>query len=323
LCRHPPTAHKAKPACRRENLSALRAVGKNWDSFAAAEALGTSMRMPRRTFLKTTLAATATSTLGSALASAAPAAAGREYYELRCYRLKADTRLKADASAARLDGYLERALFPALGRLGLGPLGAFSELDVNKETATAAPKPGSPTWVLIPHPNLESFVQVAAALHADPAVQAAGADYLNAPKSAPGFERLDTWLLLAFRGLPRLELPAFSRDRVPTRIFEMRDYESHSELKALNKMAMFDDGEIQLMQDLRMNPVFFGQALAGPNLPHLRYITSAPDLATHLANWKAFGPDPRWVKMKNDPQWADNMSLNTARFLTPKAYSQI
>ena len=194
---------------------------------------------------------------------------------------------------------------------------------MNKETATASPKPGSPVWVLIPHPSLDSFVQVSAALNADPAVQAAGAAYLNAPKSAPGFERIDTWLLLAFRGLPRLELPAFSRDRVPTRVFELRDYESHSELKALNKMAMFDDGEIQLMKDLHMNPVFFGQALAGPNLPHLRYITCAPDLATHLANWKAFGPDPRWVKMKNDPQYADNTSLNTARFLAPKAYSEI
>jgi hypothetical protein len=88
-------------------------------------------------------------------------------------------------------------------------------------------------------------------------------------------------------------------------------------------MAMFDDGEIALMKDLGMAPLCFGQALAGPNLPHLRYITGGPDLATHLANWKRFGPDPRWIRMKNDPRYADTVSKNTARFLTPKAYSQI
>src|SRR5690606_13526954 len=103
----------------------------------------------------------------------------------------------------------------------------------------------------------------------------------------------------------------------------MRDYESHSEGKALNKMAMFDDGEIALMKDLGMSPVFFGQALAGPDLPHLRYITAATDLNTHLANWKKFGPDPRWIAMRDLPQYADNTSRNTARFLTPKSYSQI
>jgi hypothetical protein len=281
------------------------------------------MHLPRRDFLKTTLAASATAAFASRLSAAAPAAPHREYYELRCYRLKADTRLKADANPTLLDAYLETALLPALDKFGIKNTGVFTEIDVNKETATATPKPGSPVWVLIPHASLDSFVQVSATLNADPAVQAAGVTYLQAPKAAPAFERVDTWLLLAFTSMPKLELPAFSRDRVPTRVFEMRDYESHSELKALSKMAMFDDGETQLMRDLGMNPVFFGQALAGPNLPHLRYFTSGPDLATHLAGWKKFGPDPRWQKMRTDPRYADNTSLNTARFLTPKPYSQI
>ncbi len=282
------------------------------------------MNLPRRDFLKTTLAASATAALGAPLlAGGGSDSAGAEYYELRCYRLKADTRLKADANPALLDAYLEHALLPGLGHLNLRNIGVFTELDVNKEAATATPRPGSPVWVLIPHPSLTSFITVTAALRFNPPYPPGTADYFNTPKASPAFERVDSWLLLAFAGMPKLELPAFSRDRVPTRVFEMRDYESHSELKALNKMAMFDDGEIQLMRDLGMNPVFFGRALAGPNLPHLRYITSGPDLATHLAGWKKFGPDPRWQKMRSDPRYADNTSLNTARFLTPKPYSQI
>ena len=70
-------------------------------------------------------------------------------------------------------------------------------------------------------------------------------------------------------------------------------------------------------------PGGFGQSLAGPNLPHLRYFTSASDLAAHLANWKKFGPDPRWKKMSGDPQYKDNTSKNTSRFVVPTAYSQI
>ena len=237
--------------------------------------------------------------------------------------MKAGTRLKADANPALLDRYLEKAVLPALDRLSVKSVGVFSEVDINKETATSTPKPSSPVWMLLPHATLDSFVRVSATLNSDPAVQQAGADYLNVPKESPAFERIDSWLLLAFQGMPRLELPAFSRNRTATRVFELRDYESHSELKALSKIAMFEDGEITMMKDLGMSPVFYGQALAGPDLPHLRYMTGGPDLATHLANWKKFGTDPRWTKLKGLPQYADNTSKNTARFLTPKSYSQI
>jgi hypothetical protein len=118
-----------------------------------------------------------------------------------------------------------------------------------------------------------------------------------------------------------MEIAAFSKS--PNRVFEMRDYESHSELAALNKMAMFDNGETDLMRDLGMSPLFFGQGIIGSNLPHLRYITSGSDLAEHLAGWKKFGPDPRWKKLSSDPQYADNTSKISGVFLVPTAYSQI
>ena len=279
------------------------------------------MNPTRRDFLKTSLAATATTAALAAgvnvSAAEKPSMPARDYYELRSYRLK------PGASAALLDGYLEKALIPALNKRGLMNVGVFTEVDVNKTAVTSTPKPDSPVWVLITHPTLESFASVTADLNSDAAVQAAGAPYLQVKKATPAFDRLDTWLLRAFAGMPRMELAAFSKNKTPTRIFELRDYESHSEAAALSKMAMFNEGEIPLMKDLGMSPVFFGQALAGPNLPHLRYITCAADLATHLGNWKKFGPDPRWVKMKDLPQYADNTSKNTARFVVPTAYSQI
>lgn len=277
------------------------------------------MQLPRREFLKTSLAATAATAL-AAHASAATmtsAGAGREYYELRAYRLKPGATLDA------LDAYLEKGALPALDKRGVKNVGVFTELAVDKRAGTAAPKPDMPVWVLIPHASLESYVDVAATLNSDPSVQKAGAAWLDAPRSEPAFLRTDTWLYLAFKGMPKMEVPAFSKQRAPGRVFEMRDYQSHSELKALNKMAMFDEGETQLMRDLGMAPVFFGQGIAGPDLPHLRYITGGADLAAHLAAWAKFGPSPGWAAMKDLPQYKDNVSLNTPRFLKPRAYSML
>jgi hypothetical protein len=268
----------------------------------------------RRAFLTSALAVSAAAVSRTELRAAPPA---RQYYDLRAYRLK------PGAPTARLDAYFERALLPALERRGIRSVGVFTELEVNKTDQTSLAKPDTPMWVLIPYATLDSFVSVSAEINTDPAVQKAGADYLQAAKADPAYDRIDSWLLRAFKGHPVMTLPAFSKKRVPTRVFEMRDYESHSELKALTKIKMFDEGEEEIMRDLGMSPVFFGQALAGPNLPHLRYITSGPDLASHLNAWSKFGPDPRWVKMRDLPQYADATSKNTARFLTPRPYSGI
>lgn len=276
------------------------------------------MSLQRRSFIKSSLVASASAVVApSAVAAAQSSPSIREFYELRAYRLM------AGGTRAPLEAYLERALLPALGARGIANVGVFTEVEVDKTAVTAVPKPDTLVWVLIPHATLESFVAVSADLNQQAAVQKAGAAYLEVPKASPAFERIDTWLLRAFASMPRLEQPAFSKSKVATRVFEMRDYESHSERAALSKMAMFDNGETEIMRDLGMAPVFFGQALAGPNLPHLRYFTSGPDLATHLDNWKKFGPDPRWMKLRDEPQYKDNTSKNTARFLVPTSYSQL
>lgn len=278
------------------------------------------MKIQRRDFLKTSLATSAAAAL-AARAEAAGAGTGgsgaREYYELRAYKLN------PGPWRAGLDVYLEQAMLPALDRRGVRNVGVFTEIAIDRAKATFTAKPDTPVWVLIPHASLELFAETSAELNRDATVLKAGGDYLHTKKPNPAFDRIDTWLLRAFKSMPRMEIPAFSKNKTGTRVFEMRDYQSHSELAALNKMAMFDEGETEIMRSLGMSPLFFGQALAGPDLPHLRYITSGPDLATHLANWKKFGPDPRWQKMKDDPKWADNMTTNTPRFLVPTSYSQL
>ena len=59
-----------------------------------------------------------------------------------------------------------------------------------------------------------------------------------------------------------------------------------------------------------------------PSVLRRQYL-GGPDLETHLANWGKFGPSAGWQKMKSDPKWANSTSRNTARFLTPKLYSEL
>ncbi len=261
------------------------------------------MTMKRRDFLKSSIVAPM---LAVPLAAAAPSAA-QEFYELRAYRIK------AGADHGLLDDYLAKAALPALNRLGCEPVGVFNESEPKEETSV---------YVLTPYSSLETFARVSRELENDSALKAAGAKYLNTPKDNPAYARIDSWLMRAFAGLPRMDLPSYSKEKRP-RIFEMRTYESHNESKALKKVEMFNSGEIDLMRELGMGPIFFGQALVGPALPHLTYMLSAENREAHKQHWSAFGKHPTWKKMSADPQYADTVSKITSTFLVPAAFSQI
>ena len=284
------------------------------------ESLSTSaaMSLDRRTFLKTSAVAAAATAVGvdALRATALPAGTSqemrlrdsRQYLELRAYRLK------PGAPHTLLDAYLEKALIPALNHRGVNAVGVFTEPD--------APD-GVAVWVLIPHPSLESIGVINASINTDAAVLAAGAEYLSGPtKANPAFDRVDSWVHLSFAGLPRLEVPQLAREH-QSRVFELRVYESFSELTALKKIAMFNAGEIDVMKEAKLSPVFYGQALAGRDLPHLSYMLCSADRATHAKNWQAFLDHPTWKKLVADPQYADTVSKITSRFLVPAAFSQI
>ena len=256
-------------------------------------------------------------TVGLRASAAERAGSGqREYYELRAYRLK------NAANRGLLDAYIENAAIPALNRLGVKPVGVFVQQERTGAPDATELRDASTVLVLRTYPSLEVFATAAARLGADPEYQKAGAEYLNSPKSNPAFDRIDSWLMLAFAGLPRLELPAYCREK-NARMFELRTYESFSELKALKKVAMFNAGEIDLMREVGLGPIFYGQALIGGNLPHLTYMVSAENPEAHKQHWDKFKASPVWDKLKNDPQYADTVSKIANRFLVPTAYSQI
>jgi hypothetical protein len=264
--------------------------------------------MKRREFITNSLAASALAGVSSlSVAAEKGQSAERDYYELRAYRLK------IGANHNSLDNYLEKAAIPAWNRLGIKSVGVFTEIE---------PKDGPAVWVLVPHPSLESFSTGWSRMNADADYQKAGANYLQTAKTEPAFDRIDSWLLLAFSGMPRLEVPPLTREK-KQRIFEMRTYESYSELKALKKVQMFNSGEIEVMKEVNLSPVFYGQALIGRDLPHLTYMLCGENKDAHKKHFGDFGKHPTWDKLKNDPEYADTVTKITSRYLEPVSYSQI
>jgi len=276
--------------------------------------------MKRREFIKSSVAASTITAMSletfNVNAAERNPSGTQEFYELRAYRLK------SGANFNLLEAYLEHAAIPGYNKLGIKPVGVFKQMERPGSPAPTEAGDANSLFVLLPYPSLESFSTAAARLYGDETFQQAGSEYLKSAKSNPAFERIDSWLLQAFAGMPKLEQPVYSREK-KARIFELRTYSSHSELKALKKVEMFNSGEIEVMHEVGLGPVFFGQALIGPGLPHLTYMLSAENEEAHKKHFAAFGKHPTWNKLKNDRQYDDTVSKIVSRFLAPTSYSEI
>jgi hypothetical protein len=273
--------------------------------------------MDRREFVSTAVTAGGMLMAGGVMASAAgpdeaqAQAAAREFYELRHYQLRRGPQTQV------VDDYFSRAAIPAMQRAGIGPVGVFNVMI----------GPGSPALtVLIPHTTLDSFASLPARLAADAEYQRAGAVFLNAAATNPAFVRVQTSLLRAFETLPTLALPfgggAAGRR---ARIFELRTYESHSEAASKKKIEMFNTGEIAIFRRAGLQPVFFGETLAGASMPNLTYMLVYEDMAAHDRQWAAFSADPEWKTLSTTPGNTDPeiVANITNTYLRPTAYSQI
>ena len=229
-----------------------------------------------------------------------------QYYELRIYKI--DDAEKQQAA----DDYLRDALLPALNRQKIEKVGVFHNLNDEIDNSI---------YVVIPFDNLESFANCNQKLGADAQYQEAGKSYLKRNKGDEIFERIESRLLKAFADMPKMELADYSKNKTD-RLFELRLYESRTEEDARLKVEMFNKGECQLMRDIKMGPVFFGETLAGPDLPNLVYMLSAKSMEEHEAHWEAFKSSPQWEKMKKIARYKGTVSKIKNWFLKPTAYSQ-
>lgn len=240
---------------------------------------------------------------------AQPSAAPREYYQIRRYQLQAGPQTKITES------YFGDALIPALTRMGMGPIGAF-KLDYGPETPAF--------YVLIPGRSVEALAMIDLRLAQDAVFLKAAEPFWNASATAPAFLRVESSLLAAFEGWPRLISPATTATK-SKRIFQLRTYESPSDAAHVRKVEMFHKGEFEIFQKAGCHPVFFGDALIGTRMPQLTYMLSFANLTELEAGWAAFGSDPDWKKLSSSPRYSyESIVSNISNLiLSPLAASQI
>jgi hypothetical protein len=233
----------------------------------------------------------------------------REYYELRRYHLQTGPQQKLTSS------FVADALIPGLNRLGMKPIGAF-DLYIGPETPSL--------YVLIPSTSLETLVNAEFRLARDEEYQKAGAFFLNAPAKQAAYVRVESSLMSAFEGWPKLTLPPVTGQH-GSRVFQLRTYESATDQDHRRKVEMFNNGEFGVFQRAGFWQVFYGDTLIGSHLPNLTYMLSFPDLSELNAKWKAFGSDPEWKKLTSSPRFnfEEIVSNITSLILNPTTYSQI
>ena len=146
--------------------------------------------------------------------------------------------------------------------------------------------------------------------------------YYAQPKDDPLYSRVESWLMLAFVGMPVMELPEQTSKR-SSRIFEVRVYESHNEEMGRRKIDMFNSGEIDIMREVKLAPLLYGETLIGDNVPNLTYILSAESMEAHKEHWKAFGAHPEWQRMRAMEKYKGTISGIENYFLVPTDFSQI
>ncbi len=260
--------------------------------------------MKRREFLAVSVLGAATSV--SALAQESKG--NRLYFEFIRYQVT------NNADRGKLEAYWENAAIPAFNRLGIRPIGVFrSKFGTH----------GLDLYALIPHPSLESFATAWERIAEDAAYQAAGAEFLNAPMDDPLYYRFETSLLHAFTHLPTLEIPKHIEGK-NGRLYQVRIYESHSREKAKLKIEMFNKGgEIALFKETGLNPVMFGETLAGEKMPNLVYILGFENMQEHDKAWDTFRNSDGWANMKDLPRYKNTVSSVTDFILTPAGCSQM
>jgi len=234
----------------------------------------------------------------------------KDFYQMKIYHLK------NQAQEKRLDTFLEQAYLPALHRLGIKNIGIFKPIL----------KPGEQPaerliYVMIPFASERDFLKLERSLAKDATFQTNGKGYLDGLYSDPPYDRIESILLDAFDGHPKLTMPQLSTPK-SERVYELRSYESHTERIAQNKIEMFNEGgEIDLFKRLNFNAVFYGKVISGSRMPNLMYLTTFNNKADRDAHWDSFKKDAQWQTLSKIPHYQNNVSKNEIKFLYPADYS--
>jgi hypothetical protein len=240
--------------------------------------------------------------------SATAGGEAREFYLLRRYQVA------SGPQPALTEQYFGKALIPALNRMGLKNIGAM-RLDVGAGTPAF--------YLLVPGSSTEALATIEHKLADDAEFMKTAEPFWSASAKEPAFGRMESWLLSAFSGWPKLVPP--KGGTTSKRIFQLRTYESPSQAAHLRKIEMFQSGEFEIFRQAGCESVFYGDELVGSRMPCLTYMLTFPNQAALEAGWDKFRAAPEWQKLSHMPKFSSEAIVSniTNEYLSPLSCSQI
>lgn len=124
----------------------------------------------------------------------------REFYQIKIYQLKNDEQVKM------VDVYLQNTYLPALHRAGIKQIGVFKPIGND----TAGKKF---IYVLIPFKSVDGWLKIDKKLAADANYKSAAESFTAAESTNSPYERMESILLEAFSGQPKLVLPSSKKQK--------------------------------------------------------------------------------------------------------------
>jgi len=232
----------------------------------------------------------------------------QQYFEWITYHLPLGSRQRL------MSQYYREVAIPALNNAGINNIGVFNVRHGDN----------NPTLhVVIPHPSLESIETVYNRLLDDRNFVQAGADVLSSRLSEMAFVTMEKTIMKAFTHLPKMQIPTQKLEN-RQRIFQVRVYEAPSLTALKRKVHMFNEGgEIAIFKKTGLQPVFFGETIAGSKMPNLIYMLAFDDFNDMNKAWDTFRVDPDWVKLRDDPYYDETVSRINDWIWAPTGFSQI
>ncbi|CAA0160671.1 NIPSNAP family protein [Tenacibaculum maritimum] len=228
----------------------------------------------------------------------------KQLYELRVYDVM------NTAKQASLISYFNNALIPAYNRANINSVGVFSEVGRSEP-----PK----IYLLIPHPSFETYSTSFTTIQNDETYTNARREFDEIPETDKVFDRYKTELILAFDSIKEMIVP-----KQQDRIFELRTYEGYNDNAVRRKINMFNNDELALFYEKQLHPVFFGEVIAGQNLPKITYMLTFKNMEERDTNWRNFFiENPVWDQISKASEYTNTVSRVERTFLTPLAISQV
>ena len=217
---------------------------------------------------------------------------GKQLYEVRQYSLS------ENQDAAALDTFLSETLGPALKRAGVASVGLLAPADGAES---------SDRFVVITYESAGQVAEIAKQLDNDQQYQSELGTFETGGAQSPPYSRASSELLLAMDAMPQAKMPE-SIGTVESRVYELRVYESATEVLGDLKVEMFNSGEVPIFLDSKIEPVFLGQALVSRYAPSLTYLTAYADDEARQKAWDAFRSHPDWKVLSGKARYKGTVS---------------